>query len=88
MARRSERVKTKHQSTGCESPPEDMAESPDEDYAAKKPQRKKQRLLGTSHGLAGGRKVRGKQGLLKELPEMPLDILFEVRVQVLSLFTP
>lgn len=83
MARRSERVKAEHESPGWQSPPEDVLDPADEDFEVRKPQRKKKKSTETpisAQGPSAGRKVRGKQGLLKELPEMPLDILFEVLV--------
>ncbi|KAF8996655.1 hypothetical protein BDQ17DRAFT_1429610 [Cyathus striatus] len=58
----------------------------DEDSYDTKPRRKKQKSKAAAKstgsmqkkGTLSGKKARGKRGVLKQLPEMPLDVLFEI----------
>lgn len=66
--------------------PSDDSEFVDDDseveVAEKKPQGKKRKTYETKpdrqHQAKKARTVRGKRGLLKQLVEMPVDVLFEV----------
>ena len=65
-------------------PPSDDSEFVDDEVevAEKKPRGKKRKYDNNdtkANGRPQAKKARGKRGLLKQLVEMPVDVLFEVR---------
>ena len=87
MSRRSNRVKDAPPKL-LEEPASDLEVSTDEDAgetvaSATKPRGKKRKAAaepdnGSISSTQQRKKVRGKRGILKDLVEMPMDVLFEV----------